>query len=168
MRTTVKRIAGVTAACVVCATPAAFAVASADAASATRTKPPRPAGTSYVAPTANGAVSLVTSSDLHQVRSALFAYKMTCSDGSTQYDYDAYDAIPIGANRQFNYQYDSGPQANPKTPGAMFAYTESFSGMLNKAGTKIIGTARSTLAFTDPAGATVTCDTGAVKFIAKD
>jgi hypothetical protein len=168
MRTTVTAIAVAIAACMAWLGGAAFMGAAADASASATAKKSRPAGTAYVASTPAGAVHLVLSSDRRQVRSALFAYKQACSDGSTNYDYDLYQAIPISANRKFEYRYDSGAQPSATTPGATFAYTETIAGTLNKAGTKIVGTAKSTFSYTDPAGVTTSCDSGTVAFKAVD
>jgi len=165
MHTNFKRLAGTTAACVICAgAPAVVGVASADAA-ALKTAP---SGTSLVATTPTGGVNITLSRDGRQVRTALFAYKQSCNDGDVVFDYDRYAAIPIGANRKFSFQYQSQPQPSPTTPGATFSYTMSFTGMVNKARTRIIGTARSTFAFMNPAGASFSCDTGTVAFKATD
>ena len=157
MHATVKAIAGLVAACTICAAPAALG--------ATAKRPP---GTNYVADTGNGAVSLLLSADHHQVRTAVFAYRQPCSDGDVLYDFDRYRAVPIGANRKFSSSFDTGPQADPTTPGATFAYSGTIDGMVNKAKTKIVGTARAKFAYTNPAGASYTCDSGPVKFQAKD
>ncbi len=159
-RKTIKTLAALTAACIA---PTAFALTSAGAAIKSQ-----PAGTAFAADTADGGVHLVLSNDRRQVRTALFAYKQKCSDADTFYDFDGYQDIPISASRKFSYQYNSGPQASTATPGVTVTLTHSFSGLLNKAATRIVGTARTTLAIKTPDGNTVTCDTGAVKFIAKD
>lgn len=165
MRTTFKRLAGVTATCVLCAgAPTVVGLASADAAPLT----PSPSGTSFVAATPTGGVSITMSRDRRQIKSAMFAYKSSCNDGDTTYDYDRYEAIPVGANRKFSYQFKSGPQPVASTPGATYSYTMSFTGLVNKAGTRIIGTARSTFAVMNPAGASFACDTGTVAFKATD
>ena len=121
-----------------------------------------------MASTSIGGVQIALSADRRQVRRALFAFESKCSDGESFYDYDLYAAIPIGANRKFSWKYDSGPQASTTTPGATYSYKESFSGTINKAGTKIVGTVRSTFAFSDPAGTSYTCDTGAINYRADD
>jgi hypothetical protein len=74
----------------------------------------------------------------------------------------------LGTNRSFRYSYESGPQPSTTVPGTTYSYTESFSGRMNKARTKIVGTARSTLSGTSAEGVAYTCDTGAVKFTAVD
>ena len=168
MQTTVRRsIARAGAACLVCGVPVAIALAGAGT-SAAATAKSRPAGTSFVAATADGGVNIVLSRDGRQVRTALFAYKQKCNDGDTIYDYDLYRAIPVGANRKFSYSFDSGPQASTSTPGATFSYAGSFKGTVNKAGTKIVGTAKSTFTFANPAGASYTCDSGTIQFKAAD
>ena len=164
MRTTAKRLASITAACMICSAPVVVAAASADAASPAK----RTGGTSFAAATAVGGVQITISNDHHQVRHALFAYKSNCSDGDTFYDYDVFTAIPIGANRKFSFSYESPPQPSSTTPGATFSYTVSINGQLNKAGTKIVGNARSTSGLVNPAGGSYTCDTGSIKYIAKD
>lgn len=162
MRITGKTIAAVTAACTIAAAAVTVAGTASAASTAKRT------GTSYVASTAQGGVQIVLSRDGRHVRSALFAYEQKCTDGDTTYDYDLYRAIPVAANRKFSYSLDSGPQASTATPGATFSITQSFKGTVNKAGTKIVGTAKSTFTFADPAGASYTCDTGTVQFKAAD
>jgi hypothetical protein len=160
MRTTLKGIAGLTAACMVCGAPAALAATK---------KPKRPAGTSYVATTAAGGVQIVVSANQRQVKQALFAYKAACTDGDTDFDYDQYVKLPINAQRKFSYSYTSGTQASTTVPGATFSYTQAFSGTMNKLGTKIVGTARATYTFANPAtGVSYSCDTGAVPFNAVD
>jgi hypothetical protein len=145
----------------------AFMGTTADASAASKPQT-RPAGTAYVASSGNGGVQIVLSTDGRQVRTALFAYKLQCSDGSISYDYDVFEKLPVSATRKFSYSYDSGPKADPALPGATFAYTQSISGTLNKAGTKIVGTARAALSYTDAAGAVTTCDTGTIAFKAAD
>ena len=162
-----KSIARAGAACLVCGLPVAVALAGAGT-SAAATAKSRPAGTSYVATTTDGGVNIVLSRDRRQVRRALFAYKQKCNDGDTVYDYDVYRAIPVGANRKFSYSYDTGPQASTTTPGATFSYTGSFDGTVNKAGTKIVGTARATFTYANPAGGSYSCDSGTVQFKAAD
>jgi len=127
-----------------------------------------PAGTSYAAITPFGGVQIVVSRDRRQVRSALVAYKQPCNDGDVLYSYDTFEAIPISANRTFKSSRDSGPIADPKTPGATYRYTQALNGSVNKAGTKIVGTAKSTYAYTNPAGLSYSCDTGTVAFKATD
>ena len=166
MRTRARTIRGITTACAICAVTAAVALAGAEAWATPATK--SRGGTSFVAATAAGGVDIVLSRDGRQIRTALFAYKQSCSDGDTTYDYSLYEGIPVGANRKFSYHYESAPQASKTIPGATFSYTEAFSGSLNKAGTKIVGTGRATVAFTNPAGGSYTCDTGVVKFKAVD
>jgi hypothetical protein len=144
----------------ICGTPAALGAAK---------KPKRPAGTSYVATTAAGGLQIVVSRDARQVRTALFAYKAACTDGGTEYDYDLYEKLPISAQRKFSYTYSSGTQASTTTPGATYSYTQALSGTVNALGTKIIGTARATFSFANPAtGVSYSCDTGNVAFKAND
>jgi hypothetical protein len=167
MRTKNKTVAGLTAAMAVCGA-LAIVPTSAGAAAVAKSRPAPAGGVAFVAETAAGGLNIVLSADRRRVRTALFSYEQTCSDGDTTYDYDRFVAIPIAANRTFNYHYESGPQAMPATPGASFSYTNTLSGVVNKAGTRIIGSARSTFALSNPAGASFTCDTGAVKFVAKN
>jgi hypothetical protein len=160
MRASAKALAGLTAACMICGTPAALGAAK---------KPKRPAGTSYVATTAAGGLQIVVSRDARQVRTALFAYRAPCTDGDIDFDYDLFEKLPINAQRKFNYTYSSGTQASTTVPGATFSYTQAFSGTLNKLGTKIVGTARSTYSFANPAtGVSYTCDTGNIAYKADD
>ena len=167
MLTTKKRLAGLAATCMICAAPAAVAVTN--PASAATAKAPTRSGTSFVASTAIGGVQISVARDNRSVRKVLFAYEMKCSDGDKFYDYDLYfDPMRIGADRSFKYSYESGPQPSTAVPGTTYTYTESFSGKLNKARTKIVGTVRSSVAFADPAGKSYTCDTGAIKFKADD
>ena len=166
MHTKIKSMTGLTAACLACAAPAAFALANSASAASPSAKPP--AGTSYAATTQFGGLQIVVSRDRRQVRTALFAYKQPCSDGDVLYDYDQFAAIPISANRTFKFSRDSGPIADAMTPGATYRYTQAFNGTVNKAGTKIVGTAKSTYAYTNPAGLSYTCDTGTVAFKAAD
>jgi hypothetical protein len=165
MRTNIRTIAGITAACI--AGGAASVALASGTASAAKSAPAR-AGTSYVATTPVGGVQIVLSADRRQVRRALFAFESECSDGDSFYNYDVYAAIPISANRKFSWTYDSGPQASTTTPGATFSYKESFTGTINKARTKIVGSVRSSFAFADPAGKSYTCDTGTINFKADD
>ncbi len=125
-------------------------------------------GVAFAATTAIGGVSIVLSADRKRIRTALFAYEQTCTDGDTYFDYDRLAAIPIAANRTFSYRWSTPPRADPETPGATYSYAGTLSGVVNKAGTKIVGSARSTHASTNPAGGSYTCDTGAIKFIARD
>ena len=164
MRMRIKAIAGLAAACMICAAFAAVAWATTGAA----TSSTRSAGTGFVASTKNGGVSIVVSRDHHQVRRAVFAYKSSCSDGDSFYDYDYFDAIPIGADRKFSYHYESAPQPSTQTPGATYTYSVSIAGMLNKAGTRIVGTARAASGLVNPAGGSYTCDTGTISFKASD
>jgi hypothetical protein len=145
-----------------------FATASVHGTASAAKSAPARAGTSYVATTPVGGVQIALSADRRLVRRALFAYESKCNDGDSFYDYDLYAAIPVGANRKFSWSYDSGPQASTTTPGATFSYKESFTGTINKAGTRIVGTVRSTFAYADPAGKSYTCDTGTVAFKAAD
>jgi hypothetical protein len=158
MRTTVRALAGLTAACMICGTPAL-------AASKT---PKRPAGTNYVASTQDGGLQLTMSRDGRRLSSSLFAYKAACTDGDTDYDYDTYPVIAI-AQRKFSFSFTSGTQASTTTPGATFSFTQSLKGTVNRLGTKIVGTARATYTFANPAtGVSYTCDTGSVAFKAND
>lgn len=167
MQTAVKRIAGLTAACMACAAPAAVALTS--SASAASSAPTRSAGTSFAASTAIGGVQLVLSRDNRSVRRALFAYETKCTDGDEFFDYDLFrDPIRIAADRTFKYRYDSPPEPSTLVPGTTYSWAHSISGTLNKARTKIVGTARSTLSGTTPAGAAYTCDTGLIRFTASD
>ncbi|MEA2217934.1 MAG: hypothetical protein QOJ35_560 [Solirubrobacteraceae bacterium] len=166
MRTTITTAAGLAAAITACAAGALVGGGALAAAAASKTPPP--GGTSFVAATPDGGVQLVLSRDRHQVRHALFAYRQACSDGDVTYDYDSYVAIPIGANRKFSYRYESAPRPSTTTPGATVSYTESINGTLSKSGTRIVGTARSTFALANPAGASYSCDTGTVTFKAAD
>ena len=169
MLTTKKRLAGLAATCMICAAPAAVAVTNTASAASAPKQPARSAGTSFVASTAIGGVQIVVARDNRSVRKALFAYEMKCSDGDKFYDYDLYfDPMRIGADRSFQYSYDSGPQSSTTVPGTTYSRTESFSGKMNKARTKIVGTARSTLSGTSAEGVAFTCDTGAIRFTAVD
>jgi hypothetical protein len=160
MRTTAKALAALTAACMICGTPAALAATK---------KPKRPAGSNYVATTDAGGLQLRVSPDSRLLISSLFAYKAACTDGDTDFGYDTYPVIPINAQRKFNYKFTSGPQASTTTPGATFSFTQSLNGTVNKLGTKIVGTARATYSFANPAtGVSYTCDTGNVAFKAND
>lgn len=160
-----KSIARLTAACLALSAPAAAVAVSADAAPVAKKAAP---GTSFGATTADGGVQLVLTKDRRQVRSTLFAYKYTCTDGDSGFDYDGFKAIRIAADRSFKASYDSGPRPDPGTPGATLTYRSSISGKLNKLGTKIVGTARTTFSYASPAGTSYTCDTGSVAFVAAD
>jgi hypothetical protein len=159
MRTTAKALAALTAACMICGSPAALAATK---------KPKRPAGNNYVASTDAGGLQLTMSRDGRQLSSGLFAYRAACTDGDTDYDFDTYPVIRI-AQRKFSYSFESGTQASTTTPGATFSFTQSLKGTVNKLGTKISGTARATYSFANPAtGVSYTCDTGNVAFKAND
>jgi hypothetical protein len=167
MPTSPKRLASLAATCMICAAPAAVALTN-TAAAATAKQPTRSAGTSFVASTAIGGVQISVSRDNRSVRKALFAYEMKCSDGEKFYDYDLFDPIRIGADRSFKYHYDSPAEPSTAVPGTTYTYSQSISGTMNKARTKIVGTARSTMTGTTAAGVAYTCDTGPIKFTAYD
>ena len=169
MLTTTKRLAGLAATCMICAAPVAVALTTTASAASAPKQAARSAGTSFVASTAMGGVQIVVSRDNRSVRKALFAYEMKCSDGDKFYDYAVYyDPMRIAADRSFKYSFQSAPQPSTAVPGTTYTYTESFSGKLNKARTKIVGTARSTLSGTTAEGVAYTCDTGLIKFTAYD
>ena len=59
------------------------------------------------------------------------------------YDFDRYSTIPISAKRKFSSSFDIRPEPPASVPGATISYKQSISGTLNKARTRIVGTARS-------------------------
>jgi len=144
------------------------AVAFAPGAGVAAAKPQPPRGTSFAAETAKGGVQVTISKDGRQVRHVLFAYQSKCSDGTSFYDFDAYVKIPISAARKFSSSFDDPPEPLASQPGATISYKQSISGTLNKAGTRIVGTARSSFAVVNPAGGSYTCDTGTISFTARD
>ncbi len=126
-------------------------------------------GTSLVAETAGGHVGFVLSRDGRQVRRAFLAYRVSCSDGTGFTDFEAFRAIPISAAGAFRSAYDSGPRSSTEAPGVTFRFTGVVEGKLNKARTRIVGTARFTFATTSTdAAMTGTCDTGTIRFTARD
>jgi hypothetical protein len=145
--------------------PGASAARTTKASASART---RAVGTSYFAPTmAGGGVTIFVSRDRRQVRRTTFAYQQTCTDGTTDYNWDGNQAIPLSAAGKFNTSYDSGPRTDPKFPGETTQLVTAMSGAVNKAGTRIVGTTQVTFTDTTPAG-TVKCDTGLVHFTAVD
>ncbi|MGH2943613.1 MAG: hypothetical protein ACRDLN_12655 [Solirubrobacteraceae bacterium] len=128
-----------------------------------------PAGNSYVAEVSGGHVALVLSRDARQVTRAFVAYTYKCNDGTSFTDFEPFKAVPMLANRTFKSSYDSGPLSSPLLPGATVQYTGSIDGKRNKLGTSVRGTARFTFVTTLPeTGQVITCDTGTIRYTAKD
>lgn len=127
-----------------------------------------PSGSSYVGEAGGGHVALVLSRDGRQVTRAFVGYWYKCSDGTGFSDIDVFRAIPMSANRAFRSTYDTGPQADPRTPGGRIQFTGLFAGKKNKRGTKVIGTARFTVEITRASGEVEKCDTGTIRYTAKD
>jgi hypothetical protein len=126
-------------------------------------------GTSLVAETSGGHVGLVLSRDGRQVRRAFVAYRVSCSDGTGFTDFDAFRSIPISSAGTFRSSYDSGARPSAEFPGATARFTGTVEGRVNRARTRIAGTARFRLAITSPDPAMAgTCDTGTIRFTAKD
>jgi hypothetical protein len=163
MRRTLKVIVGFAVAGMIAVAPAAEATSMGSRAKTSQSASVTRAGTSYIAATTYGVVALVVSRDRRRVRGVLFAYRLLCSDGTVFATYDVHTGIPIAADRTFRASYDSGPQTDPASPGVTSRTTTSISGVLNKRGSKIVGTARDT-ATTVKDGVAVTCDTGLVQF----
>lgn len=168
MRGAVKVIAGFTAAAVIGAVPAAGATPAGRGAKASQSAKTRRAGTSYFGATAaEGGVAIRISRDGRQVRQTVFAYKQTCTDGTTIFNWDANTGIPISTAGTFKTNYDSGPQTDAKFPGEVTRLVSSITGTINKSGSRIVGTARVT--FTDvKAVGSYACDTGLIRYTASD
>ena len=163
MRRQARTIAGLATVSAICG-----AVAFAGGTGVAAAKPQAARGTSFAAETAKGGVLVTISKDGRQVRHALFANQFKCSDGTSFYDFDAYTKIPISAARKFSSSFEDPPEPIASQPGATISYKQSISGTLNKARTRIVGTARSSYAVVNPAGTSYTCDTGTINFIARD
>lgn len=126
-------------------------------------------GTSLVAETSGGHVGFVLSRDGRQIRRAFLAYRVSCSDGTGFTDFEAFRAIPVSATGRFRSSYDSGPRPSAEIPGATVRFTGIVEGRLNPARDRVVGTARFTFAGTSPdAAMNGTCDTGTIRFTAKD
>lgn len=167
MRRILKVMVGLAVAGMIGVAPAVEATSVGSRAKASKSAKARRAGTSYVAATTYGVVALVVSRDRRRVRGVLFAYRLMCSDGTTFGTYDTRTSIPIAADGTFRASSDSGPQTDPNSPGVTTQVTTSISGVLNRRGSKIVGTARDT-AMTTKDGVALTCDTGLVQFTATD
>lgn len=151
------------------AAPAQAATTSASrAARASTSAKPRRVGTSYFAPTtAGGGVSISLSLDGREVRRAIFAFRQTCTDGSSVYSWDPDAAIPVTAAGTFKANFDSGQLGDPTLPGETTRLVTSISGVISRSGARIVGTAR--VVFTAAnADRAVKCDTGEVHFTATD
>jgi hypothetical protein len=168
MRGAVRVVVGLAAAGVIGAVPAAEAMQAGRTAKASKSAKARRAGTSYFGATsAGGGVAILLSRDRRQVRRSVFAYQTTCTDGSTFSDWDGTDAIPISAAGKFNANFDSGPQTSANFPGETRQLVTSISGVINKRGSKIVGTARVTFMDAKAVGS-FKCDTGLIQFTAND
>jgi hypothetical protein len=168
MRGAVRVVVGLAAAGVIGAVPAAEAMSAGRTVKASTSAKTRAAGTSYFGATSSGGgVAILLSHDRRQVRRSVFAYQTTCTDGTTLSNWDSNDAIPISATGKFNANFDSGPQTSANFPGETRQLVTSISGVINKRGSKIVGTARVTFMDTMAAGS-FKCDTGLIKFTAND
>lgn len=125
-------------------------------------------GTTFVGETTRGHVALIASRDGRQLTRAFVGYTFKCSDGSSATDFDGFRAIPITAARTFTSSFDTGVVPGGET-GTTIRYTGHIDGRINKARTRIVGTARFTFVSVNAAaGTTETCDTGTIRFTAKD
>ncbi|MGI8802832.1 MAG: hypothetical protein ACR2KV_11760 [Solirubrobacteraceae bacterium] len=124
------------------------------------------AGTSFIAPTPSGHVSVVLSRDGRQVTQSYIGYTQKCSDGSAYTDWDSFRAIPVSGSGAFRAGYDTGLVT--QTDGAATDYVGSISGRVNKRATQVTGTAHFAFAVRKPDGTMITCDTGVITFRARD
>jgi hypothetical protein len=126
-------------------------------------------GISYVAETKGGHVALMLSRDGRQVTRAFAAFTYSCSDGTTFTDFDGFKRVPLRANGTFSSEFDTGAFPSELLPGVTVQFAGTIDGRRNKTRTKIAGTVRFTIVTTVVATkAIVTCDTGTIRYTAKD
>lgn len=138
-------------------------------ADASSLRTPALSGLGYVAQTKGGHIALSMSADARQVRRAHVAYTYTCDDGTGFTDFEAFRAIPLSRTGAFSSAYDSGAFPTPLLAGVTSRVTGSIDGRRNRLRTKVTGTARFTVVTTIVAtGKFITCDTGQIRYTAKD
>lgn len=114
----------------------------------------------------NEHVSIVFSRDGRQVKRAFVGYKFKCSDGNGMTDWDYFESLPVSARGKFKSSFDSGDQPSRVEAGTITRYAGSIKGARTR--TAVVGTARFTLTLTRAGQQPVTCDTGAIKYTARD
>jgi hypothetical protein len=95
------------------------------------------------------------------------AFDLSCQSGSTPSGIgDTFKALPISATGAFSSSTNSPPIAT--SGGKTLTISDQLTGQLNSAGTQITGTWSEKLTIRDPSGASDTCDSGPVSFVAVD
>lgn len=143
----------------------ALCVATTPAAAAA---PSGPGGTRYHSQTsANGEhAALAFSRDGRRVTRAFFNVRLKCSDGATFMDWYTIDNVRVTRQGTFNGTFDTGP-----VDIATGAETRRLMGSITgrRTRTKVVGTFSVTFQQVVKAtGATVTCESGAVRYTATD
>lgn len=111
-------------------------------------------------------VALAFSRDGKQITRAFVSFFMQCSDGDSFTQSFTLDRIRVDSNGRFKYIHESGPVPN-ETGTEMRELTLSITG--RRTGPQVTGTVRAVFRQTVSAtGATVTCDSKQVRYIAVD
>jgi len=98
---------------------------------------------------------------------AQIVFDEKCSDGSTAFGIGSGDMALTVRSGAFSDSFSGGPTVLPD--GKTLRYSDQVRGRFNKSGTQITGTWHELTTLTDPStGASVSCDSGIVSFIAVD
>jgi hypothetical protein len=124
-------------------------------------------GTNFHAAEDDGqAVAIAFSRDGRRVTRAFANVWMKCSDGETYQQSFSVDSIRVTARGAFNGLLDTGPM-DSESGAESRHFVATFKGRRTR--TRVAGTLQATLNHTTRAtGATVTCESGRVKYVAID